>query len=230
MSGRVQLDVYSAQFDPSDYRSPNEYGDERYNPNPVTSHLPTARCVGQGRPVAELRHGPARLADLPECRSARRNLHAARLDRGQRQEHLRHPAEFDQCRRRGRPPERERAGQGLDSRAERDQPWWRARPEDVRRRRPQRAGSPAPRRGGQRLPAEGVGQPRLRHAEHPRGRRQLHPVSAAGRQRQAVEQHGGLLAQQRPHHGGADRHGWLAGDGRVGAARRQRADFGRTCR
>ena len=37
LTGRIQLDVYSPQFDPADYRSPNEYGDERYNQNPVTS-------------------------------------------------------------------------------------------------------------------------------------------------------------------------------------------------
>ncbi|GGR05040.1 DUF11 domain-containing protein [Deinococcus ruber] len=37
MSGRVQLDVYSAQFDQTDYRSPDEYGDESYSANPVTS-------------------------------------------------------------------------------------------------------------------------------------------------------------------------------------------------
>ncbi|WP_425146919.1 hypothetical protein [Deinococcus sp.] len=36
-AGRVQLDVYSAQFDPADYRSATYYGDERYNKQPVTS-------------------------------------------------------------------------------------------------------------------------------------------------------------------------------------------------
>ncbi|NTY00730.1 T9SS type A sorting domain-containing protein [Deinococcus sp. JMULE3] len=34
LSSRVQLDVYGAQFDPADYRTPDQYGDENYDPAP----------------------------------------------------------------------------------------------------------------------------------------------------------------------------------------------------
>ncbi|WP_407569364.1 hypothetical protein [Deinococcus altitudinis] len=48
VTGRVQLDVYSAQFDPQDYRSKTEYGDESYG-GPVTSTF--ALIDAQGKVV-----------------------------------------------------------------------------------------------------------------------------------------------------------------------------------
>lgn len=48
VTGRVRLDVYSAQFDPQDYRSKNEYGDESYG-GPVSSTF--ALIDAQGRVV-----------------------------------------------------------------------------------------------------------------------------------------------------------------------------------
>ncbi len=46
LSGRVQLDVYSAQFDPQDYRSPTEYGDESYG-GPVSSTFVLLDAAGK---------------------------------------------------------------------------------------------------------------------------------------------------------------------------------------
>jgi hypothetical protein len=46
VTGRVQLDVYSGQFDPQDYRSKNEYGDESYG-GPVMSTFALIDAQGQ---------------------------------------------------------------------------------------------------------------------------------------------------------------------------------------
>ncbi|MVN87651.1 DUF11 domain-containing protein [Deinococcus sp. HMF7620] len=51
LSSRVQLDVYGAQFDPADYRSPDQYGDENYSAatpkEPVSSTFTLVNAAGE---------------------------------------------------------------------------------------------------------------------------------------------------------------------------------------
>ncbi|WP_221090224.1 hypothetical protein [Deinococcus aquaedulcis] len=51
LSSRVQLDVYGAQFDPADYRTPDQYGDENYDTGkpkaPVSSTFTLVNAAGE---------------------------------------------------------------------------------------------------------------------------------------------------------------------------------------
>jgi hypothetical protein len=51
VSSRVQLDVYGAQFDPQDYRSPDYFGDENYSTarpkEPVASSFVLTNAAGE---------------------------------------------------------------------------------------------------------------------------------------------------------------------------------------
>ncbi|ADV66608.1 DUF11 domain-containing protein [Deinococcus maricopensis] len=47
MDARVRLELYSPQLDPDDYRSPDEYGDEHYDAQPVTTTFTLLGDAGQ---------------------------------------------------------------------------------------------------------------------------------------------------------------------------------------
>lgn len=59
VSSRVQLDIYGAQFDPADYRSPDFFGDENYSPTlpkePVSSTLTLTDA--EGKVIREFDYG-----------------------------------------------------------------------------------------------------------------------------------------------------------------------------
>ncbi len=57
LSGQVQLDVYSAQFDPTDYRSPGEYGDENYGAPGSTVESTFMLIDAQGKVVRSQNFG-----------------------------------------------------------------------------------------------------------------------------------------------------------------------------